>query len=271
MVENLTMARVDLSKVFRKAAKAAHAKWVTTLEPDDVENALWVWYLENPYVCRKFESFDNQTEAIKYATNQANNILGADVSDSYVFSGQAVYSIESVKDSLKVRSTNTDLNRIMPVAMERLRSRNHRYATALESRYVLMVIPQSNAESQTLKDAHRALTEIVNQVQRDEARDHDKKHDIRIDPSTRKGSGGLSDPTASIALALIDNPAEREAFYESDPLPVTHGVISEPSPNPVWNIFDHDLQGMARLDNYRASVCPELYPNERADYVPGET
>lgn len=255
----------DLNLLFRTAAKNAAGSWTSALEPEDVEQELWTWYLAGkgtPQMLGKLSFID----AVKYATSHAHKILSADVKASYIASGAALYSSDAVKATLKGESAHEDLQRILPIAMKSLERRHIGYAEAIRSRYQDGLIPDENRYKQLLKHAHIALTEEVNKVNRTELAAYDK-HEARlqrqIDPDRRGKSGGVSNPTADIALLLIDHPAERAAFYEEGFSP--RFVKSEPSAATEWNIFDHEFQGMERLALYRAMVYPDLYPKERTE------
>lgn len=270
---------------FRTAARNASHSWVSALEPEDVVQELWAWYLERPYVIRRFDEMD-RTEALKYATKQANNIYSADVKASYIASGSVTYSSDAVKAALKGTSEHWDLERLLPLGMDALRRRYIEFADALEGRYRDNKVPATNAESQVLKRAHQAITEEINQIHRDELVAWDKnklKADRELDPDLRQQQGDTGDPTGNIALTLMDNPEEREAFYAPDDFQCDSKVIpvvtelgeatqrvftqryvpTAEDAAPWLNIFDSVFQAMPRLDLYRANVYPDLYPHER--------
>lgn len=265
----------ELVKEFKRVAKRVLTlEWGSSIPADAAEDAaheLVVQYLEWPSFRESLASCENARHRAVIIRKMVDRIYSEMQDGSLVANNQVLYSTDSVKAALKDASTNKQLLDLMPEAMARLRDRHTPYAEAIVKRYGEGIVPAPGHDRDALKNAHKVLTDEVNRASRrlGETRNGPSLRNA-VPAEERKGKGATSDPTATMAMAVMSSDEVRDAFYESDPLPVTHGVISEPSPNPVWNIFDHEFQGMPRLDNYRASVFPELYPNEKADYVAEE-
>lgn len=275
MVENLTVARVPTDQLNREFKSVANrvwgTKWQVSVPADkvaDVVQDLWVKYYSTPSFRQVLDECANgkhrrsiiRAEVITAFSEMAEADLLAD--------NMNLYSVDSVKAALKDASSNKHLLDILPEAMARLRLRYAPYAEAIVDRYANGNVPESGSAAQRLTNAHTALTEEVNRTVR--------KHEYEragtslknaVPAEERKGKGATSDPTAAMAMAVMASDEVRETFYGDDEYPIPYREVHEPSPSVPMNIFDHELQGMAQLDNYRASVFPELYPNERADYL----
>jgi len=185
---------------------------------------------------------------------------------------QETYSIESVKDELKGVSTNRRIVDLLPDAMKALDVRHAAYSEALRSRYLDEVIPEQGADAQLLTDAHRAITDEVNRLNRGDwvFRDGPSLKNA-VPAEERKGKGATSDPTADMAIAVMSSAEARDVFYGEIPAyGLNVQLIHEPTPNPVWSIFDDDFRDMPGVHSYRASVFPDLYPNERSNWNDSE-
>ncbi|AMQ66791.1 DNA binding domain protein [Mycobacterium phage Sham4] len=220
-----------MNSVFTRAARSALAAWKGDYSQDeDLVNDLWVWYLESPKTQAKLEKAD---AALRHTLvrRAALQILAKKALEEDIATGRAPYSTENVKEALAGESTNKYLVDILPRALKELAEKNDRYAEAIRSRYEDGILPpKKGGEAMTLSRAVKSLTERVNVIaitagiRRDEeGRLLDKegpgsRH--AVFPETRKSHGdGHSDPTADIAIALIEHPELRDEFLYETPLP----------------------------------------------------
>ena len=207
---------MDLGKQFTKAARSALVAWKGNYgDEDDLVHDLWIWYLESPAVQKKLEGADaalSQTLIRK----KAMNILKKLAVDSDLFDGRTVYSSDAVREALRGESSNNYLSDILPMAMTSLEKKNPRQAEAVKSRYLDGVVPpQDSSEKKLLARAVKSLTERVNIIAITAGITRDENGNVldregpgsrsAVFPQTRKAKGdGHSDPTADVALALIN-------------------------------------------------------------------
>lgn len=219
-----------MNKVFKKAADSALLEWGGDFDDaTDLVNDLWVWYLERPATQKKFQEIE-QYEAVKTAKLAAFQMLSRRTLSSNEFNGRNLYSSESVKDALKGESNNRYLLEILPLALGELDKQNAGYAEAIRVRYEDGVVPQENAPQQRLKHAVKSLTEHVNVIAITANMRKDKDGNLIVKegpgsrnavfPETRRSTGsGHSDPTADIAIMLIEHPELRDEWIREEPLP----------------------------------------------------
>ncbi|ASZ75219.1 helix-turn-helix DNA-binding domain protein [Mycobacterium phage MissWhite] len=215
-----------MEEIFRKAARSALFAWKQDEQGvGDLVNDLWVWYLERPGTQRKMESL-SKNEAVVTARRAALQILSGQQLNGNEFNGRNLYSSDSVKDALSGQSTNRYLVDILPRAMDSLRAQNEVYAEAIRRRYDDGVVPVSRSKEQVqLSRAVKSLTEHVNIIAITAGVDAEgnvsegpgSRH--AVFPETRPTSGGHSDPTADIAILLIEHPELREDYLYEPPLP----------------------------------------------------
>jgi hypothetical protein len=249
-----------LDKVFRQAAKGTLIEWGIEGEVDDLVQNLWKWYLERPSTQQLMADL-SEPERIVTARHHANQIISGDVLAGNLATGKVVYSTDAVKEALEGISTNKYLLEILHDAREALAARNELQAEALRSRYEDGVFPVEPGKS-VLKRAVKSLTDEVNIMYLTSDDDGIGRREA-ASPNTRKGGGGYSDPTSGIALALMRNPNEREAFYAYEDFQEwERGVPSEDAVEFPVNIMDAAFNGIPHSEFYRAQVFPELFPNE---------
>ncbi|QTF81477.1 helix-turn-helix DNA binding domain protein [Mycobacterium phage TarsusIV] len=215
-----------MEDIFRKSAKAAMFAWKQSEDGiDDLVNDLWVWYLERPGTQKKLQDADEYL-ARRLVYKAALQILAGQSLESDMFNGKSLYSSDNVKDALLGVSTNRYLVDILPRAMEALSAQNEARAEAIRSRYEDGVIPVSRSKEQVqLSKAIKSLTEHVNVIAITAGVDADgnvtegpgSRHSVF--PETRPTSGGHSDPTADIAILLIEHPELRDDYLYESPLP----------------------------------------------------
>ncbi|QGJ87781.1 helix-turn-helix DNA-binding protein [Mycobacterium phage BiancaTri92] len=214
-----------MEEIFRKAAKAAMYAWKQNDDGiDDLVNDLWVWYLERPGTQKKLQNSD-EFLARRLVYKAALQFLAGQSLDSDMFNGKSLYSSDNVKDALLGVSTNRYLVDILPRAMEALDFQNERQAESIRVRYEDgEVPPRGSAAEAMLKRAVKALTEHVNVIAITAGVDADgnvtegpgSRHSVF--PETRPTSGGHSDPTADIAILLIEHPELRDEYLYEPPI-----------------------------------------------------
>lgn len=248
-----------LDKVFRQAAKGALVEWGIEGEVDDLTQNLWEWYQETPSTQRKMADLSDP-ERITTARRRAHQLISGEVLAGNLAAGKVIYSTNSVREALEGISTNKYLLDILPEARKALGQRNEGHAEALRLRYTDGIIPpKEGGDAMVLSRAVQSLTDEVNVMYLTSDGDGAGRREPSA-PSNRRRGGSYSDPTANMALALINNPDEREAFYQewefeySEP----HDFAEFPP-----NIMDCAFNGIPRSEFYRAQVFPELFPHEK--------
>ncbi|AGS82737.1 hypothetical protein ANNAL29_56 [Mycobacterium phage AnnaL29] len=213
---------IDLNKMFLKAARSALVAWKGEYSDDaDLANDLWVWYLERPGTQKKLEESDAALRQTLVRRAALQILAGKSLADDQ-FNGRNLYSADNVREALRGVSTNRYLVDILPRAMEALDAQNERQAESIRVRYEDGVVPPaSSSEAAMLKRAVKALTEHVNVIAITAGVDADGKNTEgpgsrhSVFPETRPTTGGHSDPTADIALLLIEHPELRDEYlYE---------------------------------------------------------
>ncbi|AOZ61290.1 DNA binding protein [Mycobacterium phage DarthPhader] len=215
-----------MDKIFRQAAKSALFSWKQSDEGiDDLVNELWVWYLERPGTQKKLQESD-EFLARRLVYMASLQILAKESLSNDMFNGRSLYSSDSVREALEGKSTNRYLVDILPRAMEALGAQNDgRYAEAIRSRYDDGVIPvKKGGGAMTLARAVKSLTEHVNIIAITAGVDSEgnvtegpgSRHSVF--PETRPTSGGHSDPTADIAILLIEHPEVRDEYLHETPI-----------------------------------------------------
>jgi hypothetical protein len=276
---------MDLSAVIRRAALDASDRWGRDLhgpEVEDLQQDLWVWYYQTPSVSTKLEAADTEDysdeQTAEYArqlfVGYALQLLAKQSLESDTFEGKALYSSEAIKTELKGASTNKYLRRILPIALADLEKFNAGQREALRKRYVDGVIPQNgDPASPLLARAHESLTRHVNALVIAETDADDRNQS----GESRSASGGHSDPTANMALALMARGDEvinilnqegsivgtttlrEEAF--ADGFQMVQGGHRSGADRDT--LFDGMFSDIERAAMYKAQVFPELFPDER--------
>ncbi|AAC18493.1 DNA binding protein [Mycobacterium phage Lakes] len=220
----------DINKLFMRATRKAMIGWETNLTADEIVQELWVWYLESPYIQKKLGEL-RPGEAVIYVRKQVHNILSGSAKARDLFQERSHYSSDNVKDALRGESTNRYLVDILPLAMKELGSKNERHAEAIRVRYDDGVVPERGSAAEAmLKRAVKSLTEHVNiiAITAGVERDDNGKVIVKdgpgskhaIFPDIRKVQGeGHSDPTANIAIMLVEHPGLRDEYLYEPPIP----------------------------------------------------
>lgn len=223
------MTEAEIQKLFHQATNKALVGWETNLEPDEIISELWVWYQSRPSVRRQLDKLA-QGQRVLYVRRHVFRILAGEAVANDMFDGRNIYSSDAVRDALLGQSTNRYLVDILPLGMEALSNQNEAQAEAIRSRYDDGIVPPaSSAGAAMLKRAVKSLTEQVNIIAhtagvevddngRVTSKDGPGSRDA-IFPDIRKSHGdGHSDPTANIAILLIENPELRDEYLYEPPI-----------------------------------------------------
>jgi len=212
------LANKRINTIFHKATRKALVGWETEIDSTELINELWVWYLESAYVQKQFDEL-SEAKLVQFARKQAINTLAESTKDRDLFQARNFYSSDSVKAALKGELKSGYLETILPFAMDALGDKNASYAEAIRSRYTDGDVPPQGKEHIRLVRAVKALTEHINIIALTSGNGVDKPKLRRpVDPTNRSAGGDHSDPTANIALMLIDHPELREEAYYETPL-----------------------------------------------------
>ncbi len=220
-------ANERIDRIFDRAARYAIAEWNRPFgEVEEIKQTLWVWYMESPATQRKLLDLPNH-EATNIAKRAAVQKLSKRQNEDNSWSGANHYDAENVKAALKGEIFNPYLAEILPQAFKALEEQNAGYAAAIRSRYVDKVIPKGSA-SDKLLHAHRAITEHVNRIAITAEMSTDSDGNLNVKegpgsrtvlqkkrvektgerPEARRVKGDHSDPTARMALLLLENPEQ---------------------------------------------------------------
>ncbi|AIS73816.1 RNA polymerase sigma factor [Mycobacterium phage SemperFi] len=220
----------DINKVFSKAARKALVSWETDLTAEELVQELWVWYLGSPKIQNTIDGL-SEGEAVLYVRRQCFNILSGDAKAKDLFEARSHYSSDNVREALRGEGTNRYLLDILPLAIKALDAQNERQAESIRSRYIDGIVPPaSTSEAAMLKRAVKSLTEHVNIIAITAGVERDDRGRIVVKdgpgskaavfPDTRKMQGdGHSDPTATIAILLIEHPELRDEYLYEPSLP----------------------------------------------------
>ena len=245
---------VNIEGMIRKAAAAAVSDWGHG-DPQDLEQSLWVWYLESPATQKRIGDAD-EFLARRWIYHAGTQILAREALAGDRFSGKTLYSTDSVKSALKGGHDNKYLSSILPTAIEQHAARNPKQGEAIRSRYTDGVVPlqdAGHAGQMLLSRAIQSLTEEVNVLYLTTNKECVGSSSA-VFPESRKRQGGYSDPTANIALALMDNAGVRDAYYEEEPLPTfLAGAAAHPTV-PLGDGRSVRLEDGAELDTVRQRI-----------------
>lgn len=201
---------------------------------DDLTQEMWVQLLTSPANVRRLESSPYR-ERINMLSEHAKQVLWKVVYDNLHNTEQIFASVEMVKAVLKGESSMPLLVELVKAARLELEHQDNPYADAIRRRYDEGVIPHTLVEQNQQKFAHVKLTDEVNAAYRRLFEPPESYYDgasypfptlndgpgskHAVEASSRKASGGHSDPTADAAIALLEaDPEERALLLEETPL-----------------------------------------------------
>ncbi|ASZ75487.1 sigma-K factor [Mycobacterium phage Kimona] len=256
----------------KAVAKSALAAWGSDVtEVDDLAQEIHQWYLERPSVQKALQEAEDKRARDRVLYHGARQVLVEKTFEADEAWGRNLYSTESIKAHLKGQSTNKFLRRVMPQALARLQRQNPDYAEVIEFRYELGGKPDKDM----LLRAHRALTRQVNIIAID-----GEEEDLSATPAeSRKAKGGMSDPTADVAIALIEKGDEvieledkegnvigtttyrTELANVFDEFMTRNTVDYMKESRSHLSVIDGGLLG-DRASMYQAAVFPDVFPDE---------
>lgn len=182
----------EIKSAIRRAVSSVAFQWPDVIEQDDLEQELWVWYLERPSAQAKLGAAD-KSERHKLLVRQGHLIASRKNQENLRFAQEFTYTIDDVKNVLAGKDRRDDSLDDLDEAMNLLRERNADYAEAIKSKYGDHLTPSGRTESNRLYQAHLVLTDLMNQVYRD------------------KASGFVAFP----GMTLGDGPGSRKAISNS--------------------------------------------------------
>lgn len=154
----------DLRQAVKTAATIVARDWVTTLDPDDVEQDIWLELMEDNNLLEEAKASDNPVAILKHLGNRS----ASKVVNAYEFhSGQYQYGTKEVRAILEqgVLSTNEFKTLTeqadMTGGLENLRERLDRYADIIVGRFFWN---DKSYDSKTVTRAVDALTQEMNRV-----------------------------------------------------------------------------------------------------------
>lgn len=160
-------------KQVKKVARNVSYHWPGVVEPDDLEQLIWLFILERPSTQRHLGGLDEHS---RYrALSKIGHELASKERASYdVFSGNFRYSVDEVKYVLSKGVLIEDLTgwdeavHDLMEGLEVLVTRSPQYVDAITSRYADMEYPKGDAKV-TLS---RALTAVTDEMNKSNKRRH---------------------------------------------------------------------------------------------------
>lgn len=215
----------------RRAAKSALIGWCGGNYPrmwgmyDDLVQDLAEWYVETPSTQIKMAGLVDAEIFVTFKI-RAQQILSKQQLRSNVYNDKITYSSDSIKQFLKGESTNKYLEFVLPLALERL---NELHRESIQVRYFDGKVPEQGKGQWALTRAVKALTDMVNLIvlTTDEATIGSR---TVVFPESIKPKGAHGDPTANIALTLMEQRPDYadEYLYQSPWEQVNKGAAAEP-------------------------------------------
>lgn len=261
--------KTDLEKLFSSVVKHLAHNWDISVQ--DLTQDLWLWYHVSKSSKVKVDEVPWK-QAFNLVKAEAVRIIRNQMLDDNLFQGEIIYSAEMVKDVLKGVSDNRYLKDLVPIAMNAI---NEEYAEALRVRYTDGVILPDKQSKNRLTRSHQALTKQVNIL-------CSKVGKVGRDPvpaESRAPRGGVNDPTANTALALIQRGDDviitrdkegnlMQTTYRDE---IMNNVFDDWFVKPTkrskvtftLSLVEDPSKFCERPEMYQAQVFPEEYPNEK--------
>ena len=214
----------------RRAAKSALIVWFSgqwTRQAEaigDLHQELLAWYMTEKSTQIKMGKLSDP-EIMMMFRMRAGQLLSRQSLDSDVFDGKVLYSSDTIKDALKNSTDNKYLISVLPIAISRL-SVTHQEAINERYNSKEKLSPTTDEGKNALRRAHYALCRNVNMIYI--TADKENRHEIF--PDTIKPKGDHGDPTAGIALTLMEQhpDVKDEYLYESPWEQINQGAAAEP-------------------------------------------
>lgn len=211
-----------LNGVFRRAVAKSLLEWGwdETTYLDDFTQSMWEWYLERPSVQNQFNELfgsDQIPMARAIANKAAEQLLSKERYKLNLFEQKSLYSSDVVRKALRNQSTNKYLKGALPAALDALgeRKQGARYVEALRSRYVDGVVPKVNSsDAKVLSRAVQGLTEEINAAYISSDVTGAGSSNAMY-PEKRKRKGQHGDPTADLAIGLMEHGDDLQMILQS--------------------------------------------------------
>ena len=215
----------------RRAAKSALTLWCNGQFSrqrglfDDLFQDLLEWYLSRPATRNKMTKLVDAEVFVTFKKH-AQQLLSEQQLKTNVYNDIVMYSTDSIKRYLKGQSTNKYLEDVVPIALDNI---NELHKEAILVRYVDGVVPKQGKDAEFLSNSLKRLTEEVNVLQLTTDADSIGSRSV-VFPDTVKPAGSHGDPTANIALTLMEQhpDIQDEYLYESPWEQVNKGAAAEP-------------------------------------------
>lgn len=210
-----------LNGIFRRAVAKSLLEWgwdeATYL--DDFTQSMWEWYLERPSVQSQFNELlgsDQVPMARTISNKAAEQLLSKERYKLNVFEQKSLYSSDVVRKALRNQSTNKYLKGALPAALAALgeRKKGARYVEAIRSRYVDGVVPQGSRDKMVLSRAVQGLTEEINAAYISSDVTGAGSSNATY-PEQRRRKGQHGDPTADLAIGLIEHGDDLQMILQS--------------------------------------------------------
>ena len=236
---NLSHNVFELERIFSRAARYGISEWNRPFsEQEDLKQKLWEWYLKRPSTQEKLQALETH-QVTNMVKRIAVQLLVESQTANDKWDGKNHYEVENVKDALKGKDSNRYLAEILPAAFKALADQSPEYADAIRSRYFEGRVPDGKSAQNRLVRAHVALTSHVNHaaITAELERDSSGRLIVKDGPGSRrimqknrprytheehpeliKGKGDHSDPTANIAIMLMENPELRDEYLYETPI-----------------------------------------------------
>lgn len=215
---------------------------------DDLLQDLLEWYLETPSTQQKMDALVDAEVFVTFK-RRAQQLLSKQQLEDNVHKDKVMYSTDAVKRYLKGESTNRYLIDVVPIALDMI---NEKHKEALLSRYVDGKVPAQGKDAEFLSNSHKTLTAMVNLMQLTTNEETVGSRSV-VFPDTVKPAGSHGDPTANIAIMLMDQHPDfvDEYQYESPWEQISEGAKSEP-------IIEFGPSGRYRLTAAEAALLTRV-------------
>ena len=214
-----------------RAAKSALVMWFSgqwTRQAEalgDLHQDLLAWYMSRQSTRLQMQTLSDPEVMVTFR-NHAKQLLSRAALDGDVFDGKVLYTTEAIKEALSGETNNLYLKVILPLAFKRI---NRKYQEALNKRYIDGDYPQTKQEENAQMWGTIALTREINVLYITESVKGIGSSAV-IFPDTVKPKGEHGDPTAGIALTLMEQhpDVKDEYLYESPWEQINQGAAAEP-------------------------------------------
>ena len=191
----------------------------------DLFQNLLEWYCETPSTQNKMSELVDAEIFVTFK-QRAQQILSKQQLADNVYFDKVMFSTDSIKRYFKGNSTNKYLEEVIPIALENV---NELHKEAILVRYIDGIIPKQGKDAEFLSHSLKRLTEEVNVIQLTTDQETIGSRSV-IFPDTIKPKGDHGDPTAGIALTLMEQhpDVKEEYLYESPWEQINQGAAAEP-------------------------------------------